>query len=189
MGVFDQLISATVPVLATVRICQNQRIDSALETSTNPDVVWKVLDQIDGTRSETDRAAIKRLKSLALGAELPTYLRQKYHKETKKNARMACLLLSLQYARDSEEAYKLGIDALDDRYKDVVGLAGCLLAISLRKEALPVLSRFAEEAKVEECKDYALRAIDAIEHQNSHYYLDVEHTGKAFLRVAYNWPP
>ncbi|MGF1593368.1 MAG: hypothetical protein ACFCUW_08825 [Kiloniellaceae bacterium] len=148
-----------------------------------------LLDRIDGTGSEDDRAARKALVALDLGVELPKHLLPKYRRERKLDARIECLRLSIRYSQESEEAFQMAIEALGDRSATVVHLACVLLSFSLRKDALPALRILEATGKTENRRDYARRAIDAVEHENPHYYLDTKHTGKAFLTVGPDrWP-
>jgi len=127
--------------------------------------------------------------ALDLGLELPKVLLPKYRKERKMDARIECLRFSIRYAQESEEAFQMAIEALSDRSATIVHLGCVLLSFSLRRDALPALRELAANGKTKNRRDYAHRAIDAITHQNPHYYLDTKHTGKAFLTVGSDrWP-
>ena len=143
-----------------------------------------LLSRIDGTASEDDYAARKELAALNLGSVLPTYLLPKFRREKHRTAREECLRLSLRCARDSEDAFLMALEGLKDRSWVVVHMACVLLAFSLRKDALPALRDLERSGRSDKHRERARRAIDAIENQNHNYFIDTEHTGKAFLSIA-----
>lgn len=150
----------------------------------DPQIVYQVLKRVDGSGSESDRAARRELDALDLGAELPRYLLEKFRSEKKRVAREECLRLSMRYARESEDAFRMAIEGLNDRSWVVAHMACILLSFSLRKDALPALREVERSGRTEKHRDRARRAIDAIEHQNHNYFIDTKHTGKAFLSLV-----
>jgi len=117
-------------------------------------------------------------------ADVPKFFLEKYPGVKSWNVRCAMVCWAAAYSRENEAAYKLGLAALSDRSKNVRFEACALLAYSLRRESLPYLRQLQESARDETTLDGTRRAIDAIEHQNHHYFLDQEHTGRAFWHFA-----
>jgi hypothetical protein len=92
--------------------------------------------------------------------------------------RTAVLARLLRWTRDDPAIALLAVDALSDRAYLVRELACSILAYSLRQDAIPHL-QVASAHQDPKTKADALAAIDAIEHQNQHYYVDRQHTGHA----------
>ena len=85
-------------------------------------------------------------------------------------------------ARDSDEAVILGVTALSDRARHVRYHACLLLAYSLRTDLLPVLRERLLTIAASNRDDLAA-AIDAIESQNHHYFVDRDHSGMITLNL------
>lgn len=143
--------------------------------------IENLLSRLDGSGSDDEFDAIKELRKL-LGNQLPSVLLKKYESAKKWQTRASCVYHSIRYARDTEDAVKLGIKALLDKSKIVRYRACMLLAWSLNEEALPVLKELVPTADEETSKDIRA-AIDAIENKNSNYFVDRDHSGKATLKI------
>jgi hypothetical protein len=140
-----------------------------------------LLEKLNGSGSDEEYQAVNELRKL--GNEFPVYLLRKYRDSKKWKERSSCVHNSTRYAKESPQALELGLEALSDKSKHVRYLACLLLAWSLKKEVLPHLrARLVEETDDETLKDLKA-AIDAIENQNSNYFVDRDHSGMVTLRV------
>ena len=92
--------------------------------------------------------------------------------------RIAVLARLLRSTRDCPDIVPLAIGALSDRAYLVRELACSILAYSLRPDVVPNLQAAMERGDPKTRAD-AMAAIDAIAHQNHHYYVDRQHTGHA----------
>lgn len=143
--------------------------------------ISKLLDAIDGAGSDGEKNAIKTLSSIT---DLPSILLERYKVAKKWQIRVACVYYAIKYAKSSNDAILLGELAISDR-SYVVRYRGCmLLAYAQHKEALGIL-----KAKLSTKPDQATvsdleAAIDAIENNNHHYFVDRKHTGKMFLNIS-----
>ena len=89
----------------------------------------------------------------------------------------------MRYARESDEAVSLGVEALRDRAKNVRYRACMLLAYSLHRSVLQSLRDALNDPKLATSKEDMEAAIDAIEEQNSNYFVDRKHTGNITLNI------
>jgi len=140
-----------------------------------------LLSKLDGSGSDSEHAAIEKLSHM--GNQLPELLSEKYDLAKGWSERSACVYYSIGYARESNAALALGIKALEDKSKQVRYRACMLLAWSLNKEALFTLRRVEGAYTDEESLSDIRAAIDAIENQNSNYFVDRDHTGMITLNV------
>lgn len=85
-------------------------------------------------------------------------------------------------ARRDARVVEAAKDRLQDRSKAVRMHACEVLAYSLRHDAIPSLEPLLDHP-VAETRATAAAAIDAIQHQNHHFYLDREHKGTSFWVV------
>jgi hypothetical protein len=134
-----------------------------------------LLENIDGSGSDSEYDAIHKLHKMEIN--LPSILLDKYKHAKKWQVRRSCVYHSIRYARDNCYAVQLGIEAISDKSKAVRFRACMLLAYSLDKKALPVLHETANTFHENETVENILAAIDAIENQNSNYFVDRDHTG------------
>jgi len=86
-------------------------------------------------------------------------------------------------ARTSQQAFELGILALSDRAAVVRHRACQVLAYSLNAAAIPHLEQALSHPDGKMVDD-ARAAIDAIKHQNHHYFMDRGHTGRLRWEVV-----
>ena len=137
-----------------------------------------VLDQLGGN-IDIEIDAIRKLEQLE--TPLSSILLNHYRIAKKWQVRSSCVFYSIAYARDEEDAVKLGIEALLDKSKVVRYRACMLLACSLNKNALEALRQLELSAKDIETIENAKAAIDAIENQNTNWFVDRNHSRKVFL--------
>lgn len=141
-----------------------------------------LLNDLDGSGSDKEFNAIRQLREL--GDELPELLLDKYKAAKKWGERSSCVYHSIRYARCSSAAVKLGVEALSDKSRVVRYRACMLLAYSLDKTVLPDLKSMEVATNDEETLRDLKAAIDAIESENSDYFVDREHSGKVHLKVG-----
>ncbi|WP_147455596.1 hypothetical protein [Solilutibacter pythonis] len=144
------------------------------------DINW-LLDRLDGSGFDDEYDAIKKLR--ALGEGLPALLLEKYRNSKKKGQRASCVYNSIRYARYSQVAVDLGIEALIDKSYPVRYRACMLLAYSLNLNSLSALRIVFDKTSHQQTKGDLLAAIDAIKNNNSNYFLDRDHSGNVILRV------
>jgi hypothetical protein len=142
-----------------------------------PRRIQALLDAIDGSGSRPEALAARKLRKTRQG--LAYWLLHRYRTSSSWKARRACVYFAVASARTSEDALTLGLEAILDRSKYVRRRAFELLAWTQRKEAIPALQELLGnvEAGGFDVAD-AHAAMDAIENQNRHFFLDREHTGK-----------
>jgi hypothetical protein len=132
-----------------------------------------------GDRSQ-EEAAWEQLRPL--GASVVPYLAAIYPVMKKLEGRRAVVFHAIRHARTTEAAFQLGVLALNDRASIVRYRACGVLAYSLRRDAIPHLEKLLGHKDQKSVAD-ARAAIDAIECQNHHYFVDRDHSGRSFWRV------
>ena len=130
--------------------------------------------------SPSAEAAWQELRGL--GPAVAPYLLQAYPGAKRWQGRTALVFHAIRHARVSEAAYALGCQALGDRSYMVRYRACMVLAYSLRREAISALQSLLQHADARTRED-AVRALDAIQHQNHHYFVDTQHSGRTFWVV------
>jgi hypothetical protein len=118
----------------------------------------------------------------ALGADVAPYLMDAYATARRWQGRTALVFHAIRFARASEAAYALGLQALGDKSYMVRYRACMVLAYSLRADAIPALQALLQHTDARTRED-ATRALDAIHHQNHHYFVDRVHSGRSFWVV------
>jgi hypothetical protein len=146
----------------------------------NQTEIRKLVKALDISNSKQAEGAWLQLKPL--GEAVVPYLAEYYPLARKWQCRVALVFHSIRYARTSETAFQLGITALNDRATLVRYRACGLLAYSLRKEAIPYLKSLLKHKDSKTVED-AAAAINAIQKQNHHYFVDRNNTGKVFWEV------
>jgi HEAT repeat protein len=141
-----------------------------------------LLDKLDGRGSDQEFNAIHELSKL--GDRLPSVLLGRYRSAKKWQVRCSCVYHAISYSRDVDDAVQLGIEALSDKSKVVRYRSCMLLAYSLKKEALPALQEIKLKITDTETPANVNAAIDAIENQNSNFFVDRHHTGKVNFSFA-----
>jgi hypothetical protein len=117
-----------------------------------------------------------------LGPVVVPYLVDAYPTARRAEARTALVYHCIRYARTSEEAFQLGLLALNDRARPVRHRACGLLAYSLRHDALPALRLAAQHQDIDTATE-ARAAIRAIEGHDHHLYIDRSGSGRSFWVV------
>jgi hypothetical protein len=105
-----------------------------------------------------------------------------YPRCKKWQGRTSLVFHSVRYARVSEEAFQLGITALQDKATLVRYRACSLLAYALRREAIPFLSQLTHHPDRKTVAD-ALAEIRAVESKNHHLFIDRAQSGQTFWVV------
>ncbi len=131
--------------------------------------------QFNTTRFGQIEAAWEELHGL--GEAAVPFLLEAYPKVKRWQGRASLVFYSIPFARTSPQAFELGLSAVHDRATIVRYRACMLLAYSLDREALPTLEQALSHPDPKTVED-ARAAIDAIEHQNHHYFVDRDHTGR-----------
>ncbi|WLQ14320.1 hypothetical protein O5O45_31885 [Hahella aquimaris] len=141
-----------------------------------------LLDRLDGSGSDREMEAASKLR---VGVpDLPKYLLQRYRISRKWRPRGSCVYRAMRYAKESKDAFVLGLEALFDRSRIVRHSACMLLAYSLNPDALDALSQLAETSQDTSTVEDAKAAIDAIKNRNHNYFVDREHSGKITLNIC-----
>jgi hypothetical protein len=117
-----------------------------------------------------------------LGPAVAPYLLEAYPSARRWQGRTAIVFHAIRFARTSEAAYALGLRALGDKSYMVRYRACMVLAYALRADALPALTALRQHVDARTRED-ATRALDAIHHQNHHYFVDTRHSEHVFWRV------
>ena len=117
-----------------------------------------------------------------LGPAVAPYLLEAYAAAKRWQGRTALVFHAIRFARASEPAYALGLQALADKSYMVRYRACMVLAYSLRADAIPALQPLLQHADARTRED-AARTLDAIHHQNHHYFVDRAHSGQSFWVV------
>ena len=144
----------------------------------NQDEINKKLALLDGRGSVAEYGAIELLSTLDV--ELPDLLYEKYKQSKKWGERISCVYHSIKFAKSSESAYLLGIEALGDKSKKVRYRACMLLAVAQKEIAILSLSTLLKD---NDTAEDAKAAIDAIRKKNQNYFVDRNHSGKVSLNV------
>lgn len=117
-----------------------------------------------------------------LGETVVPYFLELYPQTKKMQGRRDMVYHTIRFARTSEAAFQLGIAALNDRSGVVRYRACSVLAYSLRRDAVPLLDPLLTHKDQKTVAD-AQAALDAIRHQNHHYFIDREHSGRTYWEV------
>ena len=142
--------------------------------------ITSLVKQLDTHQRLERESAWGRLRPL--GGRVVPYLLEAYPTTKRWQGRVALVFHSIRYARTSEAAFRLGLLACADKATLVRYRACGLLAYSLRIDAIPHLDALPTHRDTRTVGD-AAAAIDAIERQYHHYFVDRNHTGQIFWRV------
>jgi hypothetical protein len=116
------------------------------------------------------------------GAALMHGFKNAYARFRKSEGRVALVFYATSFARVSEDAFALGVAALNDRSKIVRNRACGLLAYSLRADALGPLHDAARDSD-ESVRQSAKAATTAIKARNHHLFVDRICSGTTFWVV------
>lgn len=97
-------------------------------------------------------------------------------------ARDMIIQTAIKFARTSKGSKELGFMGLTDKSKKVRQTACSFAAFSLDDEYLPTLRTLRSATDREVAAD-AVAAIDAIQHQNHHLFMDRQHSGRVTWNV------
>jgi hypothetical protein len=145
-----------------------------------PSEIEHQIAKLQSAKDQDEEDAWQVLKTL--GADVCPYLVAAYPKFKKWQGRVSLVFHSISYARVREEAFQLGLLALNDRSSIVRYRACSVLAYSLRSDALPPLNALLthEDNKTREDASAAIAAIQA---GNHHLFVDRSRTGRSFWVV------
>ena len=146
----------------------------------SPAEIRALVLQLDTTSASDEEQAWIPLRNL--GDTVVPYLREAYRTFRKSRGRVSLVFHAIRYARISEDAFRLGVEALSDRATLVRYRACGLLAYSQRSDALPHLRALLAHSDARTVED-AKAAIDAISHRNHHFFVDRAHSGRSFWQV------
>ena len=145
-----------------------------------PTEIRALVLHLDTTIARDEEETWEQLRSL--GVAVVPYLLEAYRTFRKSKGRVSLVFHAIRYARTSEEAFRLGIEALSDKATLVRYRACGLLAYSQRPDAIPHLKAMLTHPDARTAED-ARAAIDAISRGNHHYFVDRDHTGRSFWQV------
>ena len=146
----------------------------------SPDEIRATVARLETPRALEEEEAWNALRPL--GEAVLPYLREAYPRFRKAQGRRSLVFHAIRYARTSEDAFQLGLAALEDRATLVRYRACGLLAYSLRSEAIAPLERLLDHPDEATAAD-AWAAIDAIRNRNHHFFVDRDHSGRSFWKV------
>ena len=141
----------------------------------SPDEIRERVVRLDTRDVAASDAAWSELRPLR-EAVVP-YLLEAYLRARRAELRVALVFHAIRHARRSEDAFALGIAAVSDRSSLVRYRACGLLAYSLRRDAIPHLTKLIAHPDERSAED-ARAALDAIEHANHHFFIDRDHSGR-----------
>jgi hypothetical protein len=147
----------------------------------NEQEIISLVRQLDTADSHERESVWEKLQLLR--ERVVPYLLEAYPSTKKWQGRVALVFHTIRYARTSEAAFQLGLLACADKATLVRHRACGLLAYSLRIDAIPHLEALLKHRDGRTVED-AAAAIDAIERQNHHYFVDRNHTGQIFWQVS-----
>jgi hypothetical protein len=107
---------------------------------------------------------------------------QAYPRIRRGSGRASILFWLVRFARTHPAVVSLATSALSDRAYLVREYACSILAYSLRRDVLPQLARL-QAHRDPRTQAAAAAAVDAISHNNHHYFVDRTHTGKHFWEI------
>lgn len=131
--------------------------------------ITQLIKKLDTTKTSEQEEAWEQLKNLDI--DIPRYFLEAYPDFKKAQGRVHLVFSCIRHVRKNESAFKLGIAALTDRATRVRYRAACILAYSLRDDAIPYLKKNLDHPDEETRKD-AERAIRAIRKKNHHIFME-----------------
>lgn len=139
-----------------------------------PAQIREGVDRLQAKTVSGEEEAWAQLKPL--GIDVVPYLLEAFPRFRRWQARTSLVYHATRYARRSNEAFQLGLLGVQDK-STVVRYRGCgVLAYSLRRDALTTLKELLSHSDQRTVQD-AEAAIDAIELQNHHLFIDRTHSG------------
>jgi HEAT repeat protein len=117
-----------------------------------------------------------------LGERVLPFFEEFFPRARRLEARRDIAFHCIGHARTNEVAFRIGLAAIADRSTIVRYRGCCILAYSLRRDALPALQELLAHSDAKTAED-ARAAIDAIRNGNHHYFVDRGHSGQMFWEV------
>lgn len=145
-----------------------------------PAEIREHVGQLDTALVRREQEAWDRLRDT--GVAVVPYLAEAYPSFRKWQGRASLVFHCIRYARQSDDAFRLGLEALSDKSAQVRYRACGLLAYSQRAEAIARLRPLLEHTDARTVED-AKAAMDAIASRNHHYFVDRDHSGRSFWQV------
>jgi hypothetical protein len=146
----------------------------------NDDEIRSLVSTFDTKDNALRETIWQQLKPL--GERFLPFFKELFPLARRSEARRDIAFHSIRFARVSDSAFRIGLAAIADRSSIVRYRGCCVLAYSLRQEALPQLQALTSHADLKTVDD-ARAAIDAIEHRNHHLFIDRSHSGRSFWTV------
>jgi hypothetical protein len=143
--------------------------------------IGRIAIALDGSGSEAERAAVKRLRVM-LQDEFSKFLLEIFKKSKDWRRRSSCIYYCFRDAQTNRFAKEIGIEGLNDRSKNVRYRACQLLAYSQDRNLIPRLELSRSKIKSDSLADLEA-SIDAILNQNQNYFKDRQHSGKIFMDI------
>lgn len=151
--------------------------------------LMQLFSQLTGADNEQEQQIWQRIKSHDAERLIPA-LRDYYRACRLYTIRLAVMGVAFEYAQGSAIIYQLMLEALHDRSKWVRCTACGALACLLKREAIFHLKHARRRYHDSETQASIDAAIDAIAHQNQHYFVDRAHSGKGFYYFySKEWRP
>jgi hypothetical protein len=123
----------------------------------NNEKVHEYLAYLDGRSPAGMLEGIEKLE--ALGVDIPNLMMKRYKISRRWADRASCVYHCMKYAKTHEDAYQLGIIALQDKSKTVRHQACMLLSAAQKKDAIEYLEELLSD---DTSRGDALAAIDAL---------------------------
>jgi hypothetical protein len=142
--------------------------------------IKSLVEEMDTASSAAEEAVWSKLRPL--GKDVLPYLLEFFPRAKKWQSRRAIVFHAINHARTSEDAFKLGLAAIKDKSTMVRYRGCCVLANSLREDAIPHLIELLDHKDSKTVED-ARAAIDAIKNQNHQLFYDRTHSGKIVWSV------
>lgn len=133
------------------------------------DKVYELIKNLDTEKLSEQEKYWSEIKKLDI--DIPRYFLEVYPIFKKWQGRVRLVFSCIEYARSNESAFQLGIKAINDKATLVRYRGACILAYSLREDAIPYLKNNLKHSDEETQKD-AERAIRAIKNQNHHIFME-----------------
>jgi hypothetical protein len=145
------------------------------------DEIRAVVASFDTKDNSAREAAWQRLRGL--GERVLPFFEEFFQRANHLEARRDIAFHCIPFARTSEAAFRIGLRAIGDRSTVVRYRGCCVLAYSLRPDAVPPLKALFGHPDARTAED-ARAAVDAIRSRNHHRFVDRQHTGQVFWEVS-----
>ncbi len=122
--------------------------------------IRKYIACLEGRSPGNEHKAIAGLEEL--GVNIPRLLKKRYKLSRRWSDRALCVSHCMEYSKTNEDAYQLGIMALQDRSRTVRRRACALLLVAQNQEAIEHLEKLLLD---EALQDDALAVINALSKQ------------------------